>query len=103
MTFAQITPILITGTSIFVSIFFHWRDQKRFWRPTLISGLMAAIAALVVIFLFQDNYLNFEVNQTDSSQFTLAAVAVAGLGFFYGLIISALIGYVLKIAPSFFD
>ncbi len=103
MNFSETVPLVITGLSMFISIVFHWRNQRRFLLPTLFSGAATAFIALCMIFLVQEDYLNFGIGEQTLNSLALAVLLVAGSGFVYGVLISAFIGYLLKVAPSFFD
>jgi len=103
MTFAQATPLIITGLSMFMSMLVHWLTPGKFWWPTLLSGLATAVGALLVVFLMQDNYLVLEAGEDTSRESMLAGLIVAGFGFAYGVIVSVFLGFMLKVAPSFFD
>lgn len=103
MILAEYTPHILTGASLFLSIFIHWKAPRGYWKPSFVSAGLTALLALLLIFVLQDNYLNIDSDAVLKTDWSLPIAAVAGLGFCYGLIIALLIGYVMKVAPSFFD
>lgn len=103
MSLAEYTPHILTGASLFFSIFIHWKMHKTYWKPSFISGASTALFALFLIFFLQENYLNMNSAISSPSDWGVAGFAVAGFGFSYGFIIAVLIGYVIKVSPSFFD
>lgn len=103
MSLAQYTPHLITAGSLFLAIFLHARQtQMSVWRISWRSASGSALIAVVVIFFVNDNYLNLSGDVPILDH--LSAIFVVGaLSFVYGLILALLVGYVIKLAPSFFD
>jgi len=103
MNLSEYTPHVIAGAALFLSIYLHWKTPKTYWRPTLVSGVLTGLVALVLIFVFQENYLNMNVKALSLGNYWSAIVMVFCLAFCYAIVVAALVGYVIKIAPSFFD
>jgi hypothetical protein len=97
------TPHLLAGASLFLAIFLHWRCPNAFWKPSLQSAGITAVLAMLVIFVLHENYLNLETASSDWIDLGKAVGLVVFSGFAYGLIVAILVGYVVKLAPSFFD
>ncbi|RBP50859.1 hypothetical protein [Arenicella xantha] len=96
------TPHFITAVSLFLSVYLHAKPGSVYWKASLISGLITAALATLVIFALHDNYLQL-VEPISLFDHTSLIVTVAALGFGYGFVMALLVGYVLIFAPSFFD
>lgn len=103
MFLSQYTPHLLTAASLFLAIFLHARHTRMsLWGISWRSAVGSAVLALVVIFLIHDNYLGLAAEVSATEHFN-AVLMVGVLSFVYGLILALLVGYVMKLAPSFFD
>lgn len=103
MFLTQYTPHLLTAVSLFLAIFLHARQTTlSLWGTSWRSAFASAFVAVLVIFVVHDNYLNFEVAPSLSEQ-VYAFTIVAMISFTYSLVLALLVGYVIKLAPSFFD
>ncbi|GHA15762.1 hypothetical protein GCM10008090_26690 [Arenicella chitinivorans] len=103
MFLSQYTPHLLTAGSLFVAIYLHARQSRlSFWQLSLWSAVGSAVLAITVIFFIHDNYLNLPV-EVSALERLYAILMVCVLSFVYGLILALLVGYVMKLAPSFFD
>lgn len=100
--FEHYTPHLLTASSLFLAIFLHARPRSGYWKASILSALLTALLAIIVIFGLHQNYLQL-VEPISLFDRLSVIVSVAVLGFSYGLVLALLVGYVLKIAPSFFD
>ena len=89
-------PYLLTGFSLLIAGWFHWRFPHTFWKASAISAIGIVITSLLFIFVFQSNYLGLDENAQLNDNFSTIVLAVTGLISFFGLLISVLVGYFLK-------
>jgi len=94
-------PYLLSGVAILVAALFHWKLKQSYWKAVLLSSAATIVIALVSALLFGNNYYGLDDQGTSLSGLLIMVLIIAGFTAFYGLIISLLVGYLIKIVRSF--
>jgi len=94
-------PYLLSGVAILVAALFHWKLKQSYWKAVLLSSAAIIVIALVSALLLGDQYYSLDDRGASWSGFAVMGLIIAGFTTFYGLIISLLVGYLIKIFRSF--
>ena len=89
-------PYILTGFSLVIAGGFHWKLPNSFWKASLISTISIVVLSLLLIFVFQSNYLGLDQSVQENGNIGFAVLFVAGLISFFSLLVSVLVGYFLK-------
>jgi hypothetical protein len=89
-----LVPYLLAGLSILIAGGVHWKLPNSFWQASMYSTLAIVVVSLLFIFVFQSNYLGLDEN------IGVAVLLVSALVSFFGLLVSLMVGYFLKIVRS---
>jgi hypothetical protein len=89
-------PYILTGFSLVIAGVFHWKLPNSFWKASLISTISIVVLSLLLIFVFQSNYLGLDQSVQENGNIGFAVLFVAGLISFFSLLVSVLVGYFLK-------
>lgn len=90
-------PYLLAGLSILIAGGIHWRLPNSYWKASIVSTLAIVTTSLVFIFIFQSNYLGLDENAAENGNISVAVLFVSALVSFFGLLVSLMVGYFLKI------
>jgi amino acid transporter len=89
-------PYILTGFSLVIAGGIHWKLPNSFWKASLISTVSIVLISLILIFVFQSNYLGLDQSVQENGNIGFAVLFVAGLISFFSLLVSVLVGYFLK-------
>jgi len=94
-------PYLLSGVAIIVAALFHWKLKQSYWKAVLLSSAALIVISLVSALLLGSQYYSLDDKGASWSGFAIMGLIIAGFTAFYGLIISLLVGYLIKIFRSF--
>ena len=89
-------PYLLAGLSVLIAGTIHWKLPNYFWKASALSTVVIVVLTLLIIFVFQSNYLGLDDSANNSDNISAAVLLVSGLITFFGFLISVLVGYYLK-------
>jgi Ca2+/Na+ antiporter len=95
-----LVPYLLAGLSILIAGGVHWKFPNSFWQASMYSTLAIVVVSLLFIFVFQSNYLGLDENTAETANIGVAVLLVSALVSFFGLLVSLMVGYFLKIVRS---
>jgi|TARA_R110001592_G_scaffold347028_1_gene639993 hypothetical protein len=95
-----LVPYLLAGLSILIAGGVHWKLPNSFWQASMYSTLAIVVVSLLFIFVFQSNYLGLDENTAETANIGVAVLLVSALVSFFGLLVSLMVGYFLKIVRS---
>jgi hypothetical protein len=93
-------PYLLAGLSILIAGGVHWKLPNSFWKASIYSTLVIVVVSLLFIFVFQSNYLGLDENVAETANVGAAVLLVSVLVSFFGLLVSLMVGFFLKIVRS---
>jgi len=94
-------PYLLAGLSILIAGGVHWKFPNLFWKASIYSTLIIVVVSLLFIFVFQSNYLGLDKSTAEMANVGIAVLLVSALVSFFGLLVSLMVGYFLKIVRPF--
>jgi hypothetical protein len=76
--------------------YIHWKLPTSFWKASIISSVLIVAISLLIIFVFQSDYLSLDESTKGDANIGYAVLLVSGLVAFFGSLVSVLVGYFLK-------